>query len=65
MVSDISVRPDGRMVTARALPPGTNAAPVTVVLTEFVDPSGIATEFRIPNLAKAVDDELMSDCFAK
>jgi hypothetical protein len=35
------------------------------VLTEFVDPSGIATYFRTPNLAKAVDDELMSDCFAK
>ena len=65
VVSDTSVRPDGRMVTVQALPPGTNAAPVTVVLTEFVDPSGIATYFRIPNLSKAVDDELMSDCFAK
>ena len=65
VASDTSVRPDGRKVTAQALPPGTNAAPVTVVLTEFVDPSGIATYFRIPNLAKAVNDELMSDCFAK
>ena len=65
VVSDSSVRPDGRKVMAQALPPGANTAPVTVVLTEFVDPSGIATYFRIPDLAKAVDDELMSDCFAK
>ena len=65
VVPDTSVRPDGRMVTVQALPPGTNAAPVTVVLTEFVDPSGIATYFRIPDLTKAVDDELMSDCFSK
>jgi uncharacterized protein len=64
-VPDTSVRPDGRMVMAQALPPGTNAAPVTVVLTEFIDPSGIATYFRIPNLTQAVDDELMSDCFAR
>jgi len=65
VVPDTSVRPNGRMVTVQALPPGTNAAPVTVVLTEFVDPSGIATYFRIPDLTKAVDDELMSDCFSK
>lgn len=64
-VPDTSIRPDGRKVTVQALPPGTNAAPVPVVLTEFVDPSGIATYFRIPNLSKAVDDELMSDCFSK
>ena len=64
-VPDASVRPDGRKVTVQALPPGTNAVPVTVVLTEFVDPSGIATYFRIPDLDKAVDDELMTDCFAK
>jgi hypothetical protein len=29
-----------------------------VVLTEFVDPSGAATYFRVPDPAKAVDDEL-------
>jgi DUF1680 family protein len=65
VVSDTSIRPDGRKVTLQALPPGANADPVTVVMTEFVDPSGVATYFRIPNLTKSVDDELMSDCFAK
>jgi len=30
------------------------------VLSEFVDPSGIATYFHVPDLTKAVDDELTS-----
>ena len=64
-VLDTSVRPDGRKVTVQARPPEANADPVTLTLTEFVDPSGVATYFRIPDLAKAGDDELMSDCFAK
>jgi len=64
-VLDTSVRQDGRMVKVQARPPEANADPVTLTLTEFVDPSGVATYFRIPDLAKACDDELMSDCFAK
>lgn len=58
---DTSVRPDGLKVTARAWPADSQAeggAPLSVVLTEFVDPSGIATYFRIPDLSQAVDDEL-------
>jgi hypothetical protein len=40
---------------------GSGAATVDVVLTEFVDPSGIATYFRVPGAAKAADDELVSE----
>lgn len=62
-VADKSVRPDGLKVLAKAWPPGSDAkeaAPLDVVLTEFADPSGIATYFRLPDLARAVDEELMS-----
>ena len=63
-VADTSVRPEGLKVTAKAWPPGGHGkgpASLDVVLTEFVDPSGIATYFRISELSQAVDDELMSD----
>lgn len=62
-VSDTSVRPDGVKVSAKAWPPKSetkDAAPLDLVLTEFVDPSGLTTYFRLPDLAKAVDDELIN-----
>ena len=60
-VADKSIRPGGLKVLAKAWPPGDRAElapPLGVVLTEFADPSGIATYFRTPDLNKAVDDEL-------
>jgi len=60
--ADASIRPDGLKVLAKAWPPGDRGdgpAPFDVVLTEFVDPSGIATYFRVPNATKTVDDELV------
>ena len=63
-VADTSVRPDGLKVTAKAWPPGDHgkeAASLDVVLSEFVDPTGTATYFHVPDLAKAVDDELMGE----
>ena len=63
-VADPSIRPDGRKVLAKAWPPESetkNPAPLDVVLTEFVDPSGVTTYFRIPDLTKAVDDELAAE----
>jgi uncharacterized protein len=60
-VADKSIRPDGLKVIAKAWPPDgprTVPASLDVVLTEFTDPSGIATYFRVPDLAAAVDDEL-------
>jgi uncharacterized protein len=62
-VADTSVRPGGLKVLAKAWPPESDtkdAAPLDVVLTEFVDPSGVATHFRLADMAKAVDDELLS-----
>jgi DUF1680 family protein len=63
-VSDTMTRPDGQKVLAKAWPPeGDLKTPATldVVLTEFADPNGIATYFRIPDLTKAVDDELIAE----
>ena len=63
-VADKSVRPDGMKVLAKAWPPEsetTYAAPLDVVLTEFVDPSGVATHFRLPDLTRTVDDELPNE----
>lgn len=63
-VADTSVRPGGLKVTAKVWPPfhdGDENKPATldVVLTEFVDPSGIATFFRIPDEGTTtVTDEL-------
>ena len=60
-VADKSVRPDGMKVLAKAWPPESETkdpARLNVVLTEFVDPSGVTTYFRLPDLTRAVDDEL-------
>jgi DUF1680 family protein len=60
---DSSVRPDGLKVTAKAWAPGNGgqgAAPLEVVLTEFVDASGVSTYVRIPDPAQAVEDELLT-----
>jgi hypothetical protein len=38
---------------------GQGPAPLDVVLTEFVDPSGISTYLRMPESAKTVADELL------
>lgn len=46
---------------ARAWAPGTegqDTAPLEIVLTEFVDASGVSTYLRIPDQAQTVDDEL-------
>jgi len=51
-VLDSEVRPDGLKVPAAA---GSGE----VVFTEFVDPSGIATYFRVAGDAETVDDELL------
>ena len=62
-VSDPSFRPGGLKVLAKAWPPEagtTEAAQLDVVLTEFIDPSGITAYFRLPDLATAVDDELIN-----
>ncbi len=63
-IPDTSVRPTGLKVTAKAWPPGNDGqgpASLDVVLTEFVDPSGIATYFRVPTATPVVDDELTSE----
>ena len=62
-LADSSVRPDGLKVTAKAWAPGNGGqgtAPLEVVLTEFVDASGLSTYLRIPDPAKAVEDELLN-----
>lgn len=67
-VADASVRPGGLKATAKAWAPGEHGGrppSLDVVLSEFVDPSGLATYFLIPDLTVAVDDELMGNCFAK
>jgi DUF1680 family protein len=63
-VPDTSVRPHGLKVTAKAWAPGTagqGPATLDIVLTEFVDPSGIATYFRVPDQTKVFEDELATD----
>ena len=58
----------GSIAPRHTIPEGSLPAPkaelVAVVRTEFVDPSGIANYFRICDLTKVVDGELVSDCFA-
>ncbi|MBN2128982.1 MAG: glycoside hydrolase family 127 protein [Sedimentisphaerales bacterium] len=59
--ADKSVRPGGMKVLAKAWPPESEpseAPPLEVVLTEFVDPSGVTTYFRLANLNGTVNDEL-------
>jgi hypothetical protein len=67
---DRSIRPDGKKVTvkARAEAPGawSKGAPhLTLTFTEFIDPTGIVTYFHLLDLGKAVEDELMEDCFGE
>jgi hypothetical protein len=65
---DRSIRPDGKKVTikARVEAPGawSRGAPhLTLTFTEFIDPTGIVTYFHLLDLDKAMEDELMEDCF--
>jgi DUF1680 family protein len=67
---DRSIRPDGRKVTvqARVEAPGawSKGAPhLTLTFTEFIDPTGIVTYVHLLDLDKAVEDELMEDCFQR
>ncbi len=61
--ADPSIRPGGLKVVAKAWAPGSDAkgaATLDVTLTEFVDPSGVATYFGVPDAAKAVEDDLVT-----
>jgi hypothetical protein len=66
-VPDNRIRPDGQKVVVRAwTDPERTAAPVAVVLTEFVDPDGIEVYFKVPDLKdtrpiRIMDDELLSE----
>jgi DUF1680 family protein len=66
-VPDNSIRLDGQKVVVRAwTDPGRSAAPVAIVLTEFVDPDGIEVYFKVPDLkdtrpVRIMDDELISE----
>jgi len=65
-VRDDSFRPHGVKVITRAWPSEQqvrNSPSLTLVLSEFIDPTGVATYFRVPDLSEAVDDELWSDSF--
>jgi hypothetical protein len=62
-VRDTSVRPNGLKVNAKAWAAGTvgqGPATLDILLTEFVDPSGVSTFVRLPNEAKTVNDELLN-----
>ncbi|MCL2119999.1 MAG: glycoside hydrolase family 127 protein [Planctomycetaceae bacterium] len=59
---DSTIRPQGQKVTARAWTnPERTGEQVEVVLTEFVDPSGLDIYFKIPNLNDATPVRLMDD----
>lgn len=67
---DQSIRPDGKKVTVKARVEASGAwskgAPyLTLTFTEFIDPTGIVTYVHTLDLNKAVEDELMTDCFAR
>jgi hypothetical protein len=67
---DTSIRPDGKKVKVAARVEAAAAwskgAPSeTLIFTEFIDPTGIATYVHLLDLSKAVEDELVSDCFKK
>jgi DUF1680 family protein len=58
---DDSVRPDGLACRVQAWKPGyavKRPGDLTLVLTEFADPGGTATYFRLQDSSAAVDDEL-------
>lgn len=66
--ADTAVRPEGLKVLAKAWPPESDTrepAPLDLVLTEFVDPSAVATYFRVPDLSVATEDELKRNDFAR
>ena len=67
---DTSIRPDGKKMKAVARVEAAGAwskgAPSeTLIFTEFIDPTGIATYVHLLDLGKAEEDELVSDCFKK
>jgi hypothetical protein len=62
--TDTSIRPDGRRVRVAARVEAAGAwskgAPhETLIFTEFIDPTGIATYFHMLDLGKAEEDELV------
>ncbi len=60
-VTNSAVRPDGMGCRVKAWSPGFGLGKkgdLTLTLTEFPDPDGKATYFRLRDLAGAVDDEL-------
>ncbi|MDD4101760.1 MAG: glycoside hydrolase family 127 protein [Kiritimatiellae bacterium] len=62
-VPDASVRPDGIACCVQAWAPGFSLAQnadYALKLTEFADPDGKATYFRLRDFSAAVDDELLS-----
>ncbi|MBN2294447.1 MAG: glycoside hydrolase family 127 protein [Pirellulales bacterium] len=67
-IKDDTIRPNGLKCIARAWSPGKNQQQppdLAIVLTEFADPGGEATYFRLPDLGVAVDDELINTGLAK
>jgi len=68
--ADPTIRPDGRKVKVkvRVEAPGAwgkGAPHLSLTFTEFIDPTGTVTYFHLLDLSKAVEDELMTDCFSK
>lgn len=62
VVADHSVHPNGVAIRAGAWKPGYGTAPkhdLVFTLTEFADPNGQATYFKLRDLAPAVPDELV------
>jgi hypothetical protein len=62
-VANAAVRPDGLGCRVRAWKPGFSLAPKAdfeLTLTEFPDPDGKATYFRLRDFGPAVRDELLS-----
>jgi hypothetical protein len=59
---DSTVRPSGTKIRAGAWKPGHGLQvkpDLTLQFTEFADPGGIATYFRLRDMTAAVDDELI------
>lgn len=61
-VADDSIRPNGLKALARAWPrEGQGSPELGIVFTEFVDPTGGATYFRVPDRSDTVEDELTGE----
>lgn len=61
-VSNNSVRPDGigcRLKAGSDIWAMDNSRNISLIFSEFADPKGKSTYFRIPDLSEAVDDELI------